>query len=193
MITKCEQSAGAVPHPSAPLGATRPLCLVAFCHVTYLAVARGESLRSFNFCDVWRTLRIRLRASSESGLESRLRSVRSCTRNRPGRSSPRTTAPDLGFRYSVNPYRGCSHACNYCYARITHEYLGYGAGTDFESQLIVKVNATRASGEATSFSALERRQDCLEWRHGLATNPWKLSGNSRVAVCRCVGGTPIRW
>lgn len=50
-------------------------------------------------------------------------------------------SPDLPFRWSVNPYRGCFHACAYCYARPTHEYLGFGAGTDFESKIVVKSNA----------------------------------------------------
>jgi DNA repair photolyase len=50
-------------------------------------------------------------------------------------------SPDLPFRWSVNPYRGCQHACAYCYARPYHEYLGLGAGTDFETKLVVKVNA----------------------------------------------------
>lgn len=50
-------------------------------------------------------------------------------------------SPDLSFRYSVNPYRGCQHACAYCYARPTHEYLGYGAGSDFDSKIVVKTNA----------------------------------------------------
>ena len=50
-------------------------------------------------------------------------------------------SPDLGFRWSVNPYRGCFHACTYCYARPTHEYLGFGAGTDFESKIVVKPEA----------------------------------------------------
>lgn len=48
------------------------------------------------------------------------------------------TSPDLDFRWSVNPYRGCFHACAYCYARPTHEYLGLGAGTDFDSKIYVK-------------------------------------------------------
>ena len=50
-------------------------------------------------------------------------------------------SPDLPFRWSLNPYRGCFHACAYCYARPSHEYWGFGAGTDFESKLVVKINA----------------------------------------------------
>lgn len=50
-------------------------------------------------------------------------------------------SPDLPFTYSVNPYRGCFHACAYCYARPTHEYLGFGAGTDFERRIVVKKDA----------------------------------------------------
>jgi DNA repair photolyase len=50
-------------------------------------------------------------------------------------------SPDVGFRWSVNPYRGCLHACAYCYARPTHEYLSLGAGTDFERKIVVKPEA----------------------------------------------------
>jgi DNA repair photolyase len=47
----------------------------------------------------------------------------------------------FGFSYTINPYRGCSHACTYCFARPTHEYLGLGIGTDFERKIVVKINA----------------------------------------------------
>jgi DNA repair photolyase len=53
----------------------------------------------------------------------------------------RNNSPDVGFETSLNPYRGCEHGCIYCYARPTHEYLGFSAGLDFESKIMVKTNA----------------------------------------------------
>jgi len=50
-------------------------------------------------------------------------------------------SPDVGFTWSVNPYRGCFHACAYCYARPSHEYLSFGAGTDFDRKIVVKPQA----------------------------------------------------
>jgi DNA repair photolyase len=50
-------------------------------------------------------------------------------------------SPDVGFTHSVNPYRGCEHGCAYCYARPFHEYLGFSAGLDFESKIMVKEDA----------------------------------------------------
>ena len=63
-------------------------------------------------------------------------------------------SPDLPFRYSLNPYRGCLHGCAYCYARPTHEYLSFGAGSDFERRIVVKVNAAEL---------LERKLDSPRW------------------------------
>jgi DNA repair photolyase len=50
-------------------------------------------------------------------------------------------ASRMPFRWTVNPYRGCSHACLYCFARPTHTYLDFNAGRDFEKEIVVKVNA----------------------------------------------------
>lgn len=81
----------------------------------------------------------------------------------------RNDSPDVPFRFSVNPYRGCFHGCAYCYARPSHQYLGFGAGTDFERRLVAKVNAPellrqafmskRWQGESLAFSGVT---DCYQ-------------------------------
>ena len=53
----------------------------------------------------------------------------------------RNDSPDVAFDYSINCYRGCIHGCTYCFSRPTHEYLDFGAGTDFERKIVVKVHA----------------------------------------------------
>jgi len=68
-------------------------------------------------------------------------------------------SPDVPFRYSLNPYRGCQHACAYCYARPSHQYWGFGAGTDFEREIIAKVNAPELLRQA--FDAKRWRGDSL--------------------------------
>jgi len=55
----------------------------------------------------------------------------------------RNNSPDVGFDFSVNPYRGCMHGCAYCYARPSHEYLSFGAGTDFDTKIVIKRDAAR--------------------------------------------------
>src|SRR5262249_26363888 len=62
-------------------------------------------------------------------------------------------SPDIPFRYSLNPYRGCEHGCAYCYARPTHEYLGLNAGIDFESKIFVKERAPELFREVLSRDA----------------------------------------
>lgn len=74
-------------------------------------------------------------------------------------------SPDVGFRFGVNPYRGCFHACAYCYARPSHQYWGFGAGTDFDRKIVVKTNVAEQLREELA----SRR-----WRG----DPIVLSGNT---------------
>ena len=62
----------------------------------------------------------------------------------------RNDSPDVGFSASINPYRGCEHGCSYCFARPTHEYLGFSAGLDFESKIMVKRRAAHLLREELS-------------------------------------------
>ncbi len=101
-------------------------------------------------------------------------------------------SPDIGFRFSVNPYRGCLHACAYCYARPSHQYLGFGAGTDFERKIVVKTNAPevlarelergRADGEAIVFSGNTDCYQGLEASYGLTRRCLEVCRDREVAV-----------
>lgn len=81
----------------------------------------------------------------------------------------RNNSPDVGFDFSVNPYRGCMHGCAYCYARPSHEYLSFGAGTDFDTKIVIKREAPRLlrktfdrpswKGDAVVFSGVT---DCYQ-------------------------------
>lgn len=59
-------------------------------------------------------------------------------------------SPDVGFRFGVNPYRGCLHGCSYCFARPGHEFLGYSGGLDFETKIVVKYDAPKLLREFLS-------------------------------------------
>jgi DNA repair photolyase len=86
-------------------------------------------------------------------------------------------SPDIPFHYSLNPYRGCLHACAYCYARPSHQYLGFGAGTDFDRKIVVKKNAPEVlraelvrpswKGELVMFSGNTDCYQPLEASYGL--------------------------
>lgn len=81
----------------------------------------------------------------------------------------RNDSPDVPFTFSINPYRGCEHGCIYCYARPSHEYLGMSAGLDFESRILVKLDAAKLLEEALSdpkfepqVIALSGNTDCYQ-------------------------------
>ncbi len=77
-------------------------------------------------------------------------------------------SPDFGSRFTVNCYRGCIHACTYCFARQYHEYLGFGAGTDFETKIVAKINAP----EVLRRELRIRRQKIRHLDFSFATDPY---------------------
>jgi len=83
----------------------------------------------------------------------------------------------MGFAWSLNPYRGCTHACAYCYARATHVHLGMNVGKDFESKIQVKTNMVEV---------LRRELARPGWKHeeialGTATDPYQpIEGKLRI-------------
>ncbi|HEU4406038.1 MAG TPA: PA0069 family radical SAM protein [Polyangiaceae bacterium] len=110
-------------------------------------------------------------------------------------------SPDVGFRWSVNPYRGCFHACAYCYARPGHEHLGYGAGTDFETKLVVKPRAPellRAAllapswgGEPIAFSGVTDCYQPLEASYRLTRGCLEVCAEFRNPVCVITKGALV--
>ena len=111
-------------------------------------------------------------------------------------------SPDIGFRHSCNPYRGCSHACAYCYARPSHQYLGYGAGTDFETKIIVKTNAAKLlraefmrpkwQGEPIVFSGNTDCYQALEASYQLTRDCLKVCAEFQNPVSIITKGVLIR-
>lgn len=114
----------------------------------------------------------------------------------------RNDSPDVHFKWSLNPYRGCAHACAYCYARPSHQYLGHGAGTDFETQLVVKVNAPQIlarefsrrswSGESILFSGNTDCYQPLEASYALTRACLQVCLEHSQSVCLITKGALIR-
>ena len=115
----------------------------------------------------------------------------------------RNDSPDLPFRWSVNPYRGCFHACSYCYARPSHEYWGFGAGTDFESKIVLKRRAAELLRQAFDkpswkgdLVVLSGNTDCyqpVEASLGLTRACLEVCAEYRNPVCIITkGALPIR-
>lgn len=104
----------------------------------------------------------------------------------------KNNSPDVGFEFSVNCYRGCIHGCTYCFARPYHEFLGYGAGTDFETQIVVKINApkllreelkrTRRKIESLSFSFTTDPYLPLEANYELTRKCLEICRDFRIPV-----------
>jgi len=111
-------------------------------------------------------------------------------------------SPDVGFRWSLNPYRGCFHACGYCYSRSSHQYWGFGAGTDFDRKIVVKTNVAeklreeflRPSWKGDPI-ALSGNTDCyqpLEAVYGLTRRVLEVCREFRNPVCLITKGALIR-
>ena len=98
-------------------------------------------------------------------------------------------ASQMPFRWTINPYRGCSHACVFCFARPTHAYLGFNAGRDFEREIVVKVNApevVRAELGRRSWKgehvAMGTNTDPYQWvesRYKLMPGIWEAMRDAR--------------
>lgn len=94
----------------------------------------------------------------------------------------RNSSPDIGFDYSINPYRGCEHGCIYCYARPTHEYLGFSAGIDFESKILVKSNAPQLLSKAFESKTWIPQPVCLSGN----TDPYQPIERKLMITRQCL-------
>lgn len=114
----------------------------------------------------------------------------------------RNDSPDLPFRWSVNPYRGCFHGCAYCYARPSHEYWGFGAGTDFDTKIMVKEEAPQLlrrafekpswQGELIVFSGNTDCYQPLEASYGLTRACLEVCAEYRNPVGVITKGALVR-
>jgi DNA repair photolyase len=91
-------------------------------------------------------------------------------------------SPDVPFDVSLNPYRGCEHGCVYCFARPTHEYLGYSAGLDFETRILVKHEAPELLRHALASPRWEPRPIALSG----VTDPYQPVERRLELTRRCL-------
>jgi DNA repair photolyase len=101
-------------------------------------------------------------------------------------------AASLPFRFTVNGYRGCSHACRYCFARPTHEYLDFDSGTDFDTQVVVKTNVAEVLRRELARPSWTRETVAL----GTNTDPYQRAEGRYALMPGIVGaladsGTPF--
>jgi DNA repair photolyase len=111
-------------------------------------------------------------------------------------------SPDIPFRWSLNPYRGCFHACAYCYARPTHELLGWGAGTDFDRRIVVKTNVAELlaqrfeqrswTGEAVTMCGVTDPYQPLEANYELTRRCLEVFRDYRNPLCIITKGVLVR-
>jgi DNA repair photolyase len=102
------------------------------------------------------------------------------------------SASRMPFRWTVNPYRGCSHACRYCFARKTHTYLDLDAGRDFDTQVVVKINAAEVLAAQLRSSRWRREHVAM----GTNTDPYqRAEGRYRlmpgIIEALAASGTPF--
>ena len=101
-------------------------------------------------------------------------------------------AANLPFRFTVNGYRGCSHACRYCFARPTHEYLDFDSGADFDNQVVVKTNVVEVLRRELSRTSWTRETVAL----GTNTDPYQRAEGRYALMPGIIGaladsGTPF--
>src|SRR5437660_8789296 len=101
-------------------------------------------------------------------------------------------AAALPFQYTVNGYRGCSHACRYCFARPTHEYLDFDCGTDFDTQVVVKTNVAEVLRRELRRPSWQRETVAL----GTNTDPYQRAEGRYALMPGIIGalaesGTPL--
>jgi DNA repair photolyase len=119
----------------------------------------------------------------ESGDDDAVRPLATTFYRDPARSAlSHNESPDVGFDTSLNPYRGCEHGCIYCYARPTHEYLGFSAGLDFESRILVKDGAPQLLRSALASPRWTPREIAI----GGVTDPYQPVERRLGLTRRCL-------